>query len=250
MIYDSEITYYTSDNMFGHQAPNATCVGCHSVHGANTYNGPLAAKILKRLPIQETYVDFMTGGGSADEIYDGTLSSWPMPPNDWQSWPDRMSQETAFCTGCHPYFTKASEDTVTVSYRWDGSAFSTETVSYKSHPMKRYWGEGDVEDPTGNGVMSPDFYAAGSTLPNDQEVAQMSTNGCQRCHGEEQYVNQGVGVWTSSFPHYTPSNARFLVGADETGGYQLLDVQNPAGDTTCYPCHRWNSGAEGAGATY
>lgn len=238
-IYGGDPDLYLNDDIFGHQAPNATCVGCHSVHGANTYDGVLSSKILKRLPIQQTFVDFITnassGTGDPEVIYtiNQEWGGYPLPPNDWLDWDGRYVQQTAFCTGCHPYYSPASEDTVTVSSMWNGSAFSTATVSFKTHPMKRNW-----EEPSTPGTWGYGFVAQGSTLPTSTEVAWMSTDGCRRCHSDEQWTNQGPGTWDSDFPHRTPGQARFLVSAEAQGvGY--TNIYDPSDDGACLVCHRW-----------
>jgi predicted CXXCH cytochrome family protein len=259
-IYDGRSELYEHENKKNHSLEaGAPCTGCHSVHGANTYGGAITVKILKRLTIQPSFLALFQGSGTpnADILYEAVGNAdghmFPAAPYAWEDWnhADQV-QQTAFCTGCHPYYT-----------RQDGTdPITVDSVTYASHPMKRrynfatYAADGQLIAETF------DFEAAGSTLPHGTRVAGMSTVGCYRCHGENRDVNLGSGVHASSFPHYTATQERFLVSGNEVGysysGYDadghMLWIPTPDSrqDGTCFYCHLWDDGpgVEGVGVTY
>jgi predicted CXXCH cytochrome family protein len=245
-IYDGQSSLYYDDNKKNHSRENgAPCSACHSVHGANTYGTELATKILKRLPIQPSFLALFQGPGVPDPdlLYEASAPGgmYPAAPYAWEEWDDaRGVQQTAFCTGCHPYYT-----------RNDGTdPIEVEGVHYNAHPMKRYW-NGVTYDVDGNfnGYVI-DFEAPGSTLPHGTEVAGMSTHGCYHCHGERKYQDAPSGVTQeSSFPHYTANRERFLLSGDGWGANQM-DTPDSTQDGTCFVCHVWGNGSQGVGATY
>jgi predicted CXXCH cytochrome family protein len=278
-IYDGRSELYEHENKKNHSLDGgAPCTGCHSVHGADTYGGSITVKILKRLTIQPSFLALFQGSGTPDPdiLYEavgvktGHIDEkghmFPATPYEWEDWnhADQV-QQTAFCTGCHPYYT-----------RQDGTdPITVKEVAYQSHPMKRSWNavetrlDGDGELILDNGVPQRfpiyDFQAPGaSTPPAGTRVAGMSTNGCYRCHGENTDVNLGVGVHASSFPHYTEIRERFLMSADLDGeaysidgeGRNTIPIPTPDSrqDGTCFYCHLWDDGAgagvEGVGVTY
>jgi predicted CXXCH cytochrome family protein len=255
-IYNGDRTAYLSENKNNHSLEGgAPCSGCHSVHGANTYTGAIATKILKALPIQPEFVRLFTDATNTPEpFYTGAFpyvngGGEPIasPPNKGDDgwYGARFVQQVAFCTGCHPYYTDASEHYITTDRMIVEGAISTQTRTFASHPMKFAW----EYDADGNPVDSS-FEATGSTLPAGSKVALMSTNGCFRCHGERDYLDLGPGDPERSFPHYTPNRQRFLVSSDENGGQQRLDTLDSTQDGTCFPCHRWDDGSSGTGVTY
>jgi predicted CXXCH cytochrome family protein len=252
-IYNGQSSLYYDDNKKNHsRAGDAPCSGCHSVHGANTYGTALATKILKRLPIQPEFVRLFSETDNPNVLYEASAPGGIMyaaGPYAWEDWGyARGVQQTAFCTGCHPYYT-----------RNDGTdPIEVEGVHYNAHPMKRFWNGVETRFDAdgkpivdGNGVPVPftfiDFEAPGSTLPHDTRVAGMSTNGCYHCHGEQAYENAPSGVTQeSSFPHYTANRERFLVSGD---GINIdMDTPDSTQDGTCLQCHLW--GSDGVGATY
>jgi hypothetical protein len=247
-IYFGDSSLYYTDNKKNHSRDGgAPCTGCHAVHGANAYGGDIADKILKRLPIQPSFLRFFSAEDSANVIYEATgTAMYPAPPNDWEPWDDaRYVQQTAFCTGCHPYYTRASEDEITTDRMIVDGAISTETTSFASHPMKRQWSSYPPD--------AWDFQADGSSLPDGTRVTVMSTNGCWKCHGNNAFVDQGPGSFESSYPHYTANRERFLISGD---GLEARDLDTPDSrqDGTCFLCHLWldqNTGLPvGAGLTY
>jgi predicted CXXCH cytochrome family protein len=232
-IYNGNSSLYYVDNSKNHSRDGgAPCNGCHAVHGADTYGGTLTAKILKRLPIQPALLAAFSVDSSENVIYNmdpGTVHP-VVPDYAFEDWYGNDVQQTAFCSGCHPYYTRASEESIETTRMIVNGAISTEATSFASHPMKRYKAaDGD-----------PDFQADGSTLPSDTMVASMSTNGCHRCHGESAYLNQPAGLYESSFPHYTASRDRFLVSSDIVGG--TIGTQDSTEDGTCFWCHLWKWG--------
>jgi predicted CXXCH cytochrome family protein len=247
VIYDGDPLNYTVDNAYNHSsAAGATCTECHSPHGADTFGGIIAPKLLRRLPIQPSFVAFMSTGNDPNDLYnaDGSVV-FPPAPYDWQNWDPRWVQVTAFCTSCHPFFAQASEEDVTTNRMMTPSGLSTATVTFRTHPMKRYWGEGADEN--------AGFVAQGSTVPTSTKVADMSTNGCQRCHMDGLGVDQGAGLWRTSFPHYTPDNSAFLIGSDDGGAWNTVTVPDRHQDATCFVCHRWGGSigaTEGVGIGY
>lgn len=240
-IYDGDTSLYYTDTSKNHSRDGgAPCNGCHAVHGADTYGGALTTKILKRLPIQPALVEAFSATADPNDIYNmvaGTVN--PVAPGyEFENWYGPELQQTSFCSSCHPYYTRASEESIETTRMIVNGAISTETTSFASHPMKRYWAEDGL----------PDFQAAGSTLPSDTQVAQMSTNGCHRCHGDNSYLNQGAGSWENSFPHFTATRDRFLVSSDTDGNN--VDTQDSREDGTCFYCHLWDAGTLGVGKSY
>jgi predicted CXXCH cytochrome family protein len=240
-IYNGDSSLYYIDNKKNHSlGGGVACTDCHAVHGANTYGTYLATKILKRLPIQPTFVRLFSESNDSNVLYeaveDVTGNMWPAPPYDWEQWDrGREVQQTAFCTGCHPYYTRNDgTDPITV-----------EGVQYNSHPMKRYFNSVD-----GDGNWVVDFQAPGSTIPSTTQVAGMSSHGCLHCHGERAFLDAGPGVQPSSFPHYTANRERFLVSGN--GDSIDLDTADSRQDGTCFQCHLWWDGAnyQGVGYTY
>jgi predicted CXXCH cytochrome family protein len=249
-IYDGKSSLYYDDNKKNHsRAGGAPCGGCHSVHGANTYGTELETKILKRLTIQPELVRLFSEASNPEVLYEAVANDgdymMPAPPYDYAEWnTPRNVQQTAFCTGCHPYYTR--NDTV---------AGVTDLITvggtkYASHPMKRKWDYGAddaAERLTG-------FDSPGSTVPTSTLTTRRGTNGCKYCHGEgdDIWLDAPAGVTQgSSFPHYTETQERFLVSGD---GYGTTIDETPDSrqDGTCLLCHRWGdiSAPEGVGATY
>jgi predicted CXXCH cytochrome family protein len=248
-IYNGDRTAYLSENKNNHSLEGgAPCSGCHSVHGANTYTGAIATKILKRLPIQPEFVDFFSASGDANVLYsaEATNSMHPAGEFAWEDWGEASGvQQTAFCTGCHPYYTRASEDPITTNRMIVNGAISTDTRTFSSHPLKRAWNS-VINEVDGTVTQVYDFEAKGSTLPDGVQVALMSTNGCWRCHGANLDVNLGPGVQESSFPHYSAHRERFLISSDwQTNGVREPDTLDSRQDGTCLYCHSWSYPSNG-----
>ncbi|MBW6469209.1 MAG: hypothetical protein K0B85_08650 [Coriobacteriia bacterium] len=234
-IYAGDTSLYgykqNFENSFAHDyhgSASEGCTVCHSVHGANTFDGALGGKILHqatrprpghatepfRLPQPETIGDMTnsldptTGDPNTIEPVYETLA-------DAYTSDDRWKQQTVFCSTCHYAY---SDDSTTAHAIRGGTAF------VKSHPM--------VE-------------ANGST-------AFEGSGTCRSCHdagGVNQYkgaIDEAIdnipttGYSSNNFPHYTAGNYRFL----DQGG---LGMEN-AIDKSCIKCHQ--QGADGVGLTF
>jgi Zn-finger protein len=241
-IYGGIPSRYQTDDVYGHNGSSAArCADCHAVHGADTFGGAIARKILKRggtpantsgnvqVEAAATYAALNGGdlfGGSADVA----------------------AQSAAFCTECHKVFSSASEQTITASgFTWSGSGgMQTFTnKSYKNHPLKG---------------ADANLSAQGATYSG--RAAWDNASYCRSCHAAGLIHQAGVytGLIISSYPHYTPDRARFL-----TAGWGAADVNataigagnvvnDPSADGVCLRCHRNGSNAGdstgGVGVTF
>lgn len=237
VIYGGDVNNYTTQDNHGHQSPAVTCTSCHAVHGANTFKGSIAVKILKVWNIQATLVADLASGDTT-AIIDGV---GPLDPdlNNGYSWPGmwdtRDVVDAAFCTQCHPYYTDASENPVTGDVIQSDGSF--ETTTFATHPLKVPGGEGGHDFYEG-------FVAQGSTLATNYAVAVYSTRGCYwNCHGRSTRDPGSGGVQVSSYPHYDPNTVRFL----QAGAYRDQDVTNSSSDANCLMCHVWEDGQGGSG---
>lgn len=238
VIYDGNADNYNIDNIYGHNRDaGATCVGCHSVHGSNTMDGIESPYILRKGGYQQSFVDFIAGG-DASIIDTLTTDVFMFGVDRWRA---DVIQRTAFCSKCHPFFTQASEDTITATMT-------------KGHPLKAKYSPWDVTSESANG-----FVAQGATVPTDQPVAAYGSKGCDWfCHEARWFgagAGTGPGLKTESYPHYTPSFARFLTAQSMAGGVDPpVGATNPAQDSVCTRCHRWSDTwypvAGGVGVSY
>jgi predicted CXXCH cytochrome family protein len=117
-IYNGDSSLYYIDNKKNHSlGGGVACTDCHAVHGANTYGTYLATKILKRLPIQPTFVRLFSATNDSNALYeavgvdmghmDEQNHMFPVGTLSWEDWNHvRQVQQTAFCTGCHTYYTR------------------------------------------------------------------------------------------------------------------------------------------------
>jgi predicted CXXCH cytochrome family protein len=234
-VYGGSTALYTTEDDHGHQSPAVKCVSCHAVHGANTFKGDKTAKILKVWGIQPSFVEYLSLTESSTDtspIING-VGEWPIvdTDNDY-GWPGRWHpddvQSTAFCSQCHPYYSDASETTVTASVIQSDGSF--ETTSFKTHPLKKSGNE------QGNDYFRG-FVARGSTLPTDQTAAALAPNGCSsECHS-----SPGGG-----FPHYNADTSRFLAGGPNSDDNDN-PVANSSDDAACLFCHVWPEGGGGGG---
>ena len=244
-IYNGVATNYTVSDVYGHNgSTSAECADCHSVHGANTFAGYMAGKILKA---NNNLVSNVSGGVQTEAattlntaVSAGTIFTAPAAA-------DGDLQVTAFCTRCHKTFSDASETTVTASgyfEAWNG-ATTFGAQSYKNHPLK----DADAV-----------FSAAGSNYSGQVAYADAPT--CRSCHAagdtrvSTSYGGSG-GLVAWSFPHHTPGNSNFLVSGTSMADVNIgiMDDSNaatgkPAGsnvvgdaaaDGVCLRCHRLNA---------
>jgi predicted CXXCH cytochrome family protein len=227
VIYGGNVTWFRGpDNDHGHQAPAAKCIDCHSVHGANTFMGVNTSKILKVGPIQPEFVTDIAGGDAAKIVAGDPFEVWP------PYWETDKVQEVAFCSQCHPYYSDASERTITAQVVQSDGTFAL--TSFRTHPIKRPGNE------TGDGYYDG-FVAQGSTIPTSSEVAVRGPTGCSdQCHS-----NPGPAGPENSFPHYNAYTSRFLSGApDASSGWDV--VEDSSQDSACLMCHVWFAGDGGA----
>lgn len=246
-VYNGVTANYTTEDNRGHQSPAVKCVDCHAVHGANTFNGNKTAFILKVFDIQQTVIDELAAGDTSLVINaTGDYTTVPEYPPNWEA---PQIQDTAFCSQCHPYYTAASETTITDDVRAsDGSTYS---LSFKAHPIKMPGGEG-------GSLLYEGFVAEGSTIPTSTAVAVYSTRGCRwNCH-QYGWGETGPGVIRNSYPHYMVDTVRFLAAAPDADA-ALEPVQDSKDDGVCLHCHVWTTEADrngifvppgGVGVTY
>jgi hypothetical protein len=237
-IYGGVATNYTVGDVYGHNgSASAACTKCHSVHGADTFGGYIAGKILRAggnvvgnlsNQVQTEAATTLNAALAPSTVFNATGAG------------NGDMQVTAFCTRCHKTFSDASETTITASgyfHQYDGTiTFGSQT--YKNHPLKA----ADVV-----------FSAAGATTT--QTVAFAGSQTCRSCHAagstrrSTAYGGPG-GLVAWSFPHYTPGNADFLVAGygsnDPNIGIDNTSLTKPAGSTTvdnpsedgvCLRCH-------------
>lgn len=228
VVYGGVIDRYTTEDDRGHQSPAVTCISCHAVHGANTFGGDNATKILKVFGIQDTFVDYITeGSGEASRVVNATNAD--TFPGGWDA---GQIQDTAFCSQCHPYYSPASETTVTASVvQSDGSY---QTTSFKTHPMKLPGNESGRDPYYG-------FEAQGSSVPTSQTIAVYSTRGCNwNCHwSQDGGIDRGAGVWENSYPHHNPNTSRFLAGGPNDSVRDGV-VEDSSQDSACLMCHLYS----------
>ncbi len=238
-IYNGVASNYTTDDVYGHNgSTSAECADCHAVHGADTFKGYIAGKILKAnqntvgnasQQVQQEAYNTLNTLVSTGTVFTASAAS------------DGDYQVTAFCTRCHKTFSDASETTITAGGRfeeWDGGVTYT-SRSYKNHPLK---------------AAETTFSAAGANYTG--QVAWVDAKTCRSCHAagstrrSTAYGGPG-GLVAWSFPHHTPGNAEFLAAgtsmADPNIGINDTAVSKPAGshtvtdgaiDGVCLRCHR------------
>jgi hypothetical protein len=244
-LYNGNATLWTAPGTISAYAENvahnrnsANCVNCHAVHGARTFGGDVAAKILK-FPTDVTKFQ--------DEIF-GATGLYADAATARNAVGNRDAQVSVFCTQCHQNFSAASETTLNV----DGDAIygdtnyvsttglwsgATTTYQYKSHPMKSVGGE------TG-GL----FVAKGSTIGTLTAAAFAGSNYCRSCH-DAGTVDAPAGVLDSSFPHYTAGAFNFMTAAERVGAAQTGD-HDKAVDGHCLKCHVSSDSSAGVGITF
>ncbi|MDH4140592.1 MAG: hypothetical protein OEV43_08485 [Coriobacteriia bacterium] len=224
-IYDGVASNYNDDLTTNHDQV-AMCTACHSVHSANTIGGAVQEKILKDGQAVATFVyqdEYQTYTGLATEAaVDGAT---------------RDVQVTMFCTRCHDMFSPASETTVTASILGGAAA------AVKHHPMT---------------TATADFDAAGATIGINKTVAWVDAFYCRSCH-DAGAINSGGGLITSSWPHYTPGAASFLLAGTDaasrptSGSTTAADGAPIASqDGACIKCHIQGAGPGwgGVGSSY
>lgn len=201
-VYDSDPTLLEDDSEYGHEI--AACSSCHSIHGANTVNqAGLSSSILKTGSQTGVPVDWNQTTGSEE----GALS--------------------AFCSGCHPYFT-------------DDYALSDAS--------------GDVLDPFmtaapgpyNSHIMTGVSATYGNTEANySGQVAWTASSYCISCHDAGR---NAISDPADSFPHRT-TGARFMKSA-ESEGATATAAASPTQDGVCLKCHVSAGGGLGVGVNF
>jgi hypothetical protein len=231
-----------------HNRTSANCVNCHAVHGANTYQGAVASKILKFEPakIQDeilgyTDVDAATVYVSADG--DGATTGLYASALDAQADTGALGKDyqvSVFCTQCHQNYSYASEDVINTDgdYVYGDSTYvdgdATANKQYKTHPMK---------------AASTTFTASGDNFGG--QAAFVASTTCRSCHDAGE-TDQSAGVTSSNFPHYTAGAFSFVnVAAD----YQSYSTAAASGldhgsDGMCLKCHASSNAGEGVGDAF
>jgi len=247
-LYGGNVNYYLS-NSWGH-GPFAGCSGCHSVHGANTFQGYNQAKILRyrgpSRPIQpEIVADGVGRNAAVFPIYPSTASAL----NDGSSVGGKYYQQMAFCSQCHRNYSDSADATITNGPGFFGPA------AYKTHSMVQAspsfsaTNAGPAIDAAG--ASSGPRTANGATVTGIQ-VAYVNSNTCRNCH-DAGGVDQ-TGVTFESFPHYTAGYSDFVIlgsspnttDAPQAPGTGVLEGV----DGMCLKCHINTGATSGVGITF
>ncbi len=228
VIYGGNKDLYLYDDKHGHQVEGGvSCVDCHAVHGAGTfqfdggYSGFRIAKNLKVFKIRSDVAsDF--AGGDVQRLIEATATLTTPNGDEWQ--PGEYTV-VAYCTQCHATWSMNSEDL-------HESTEGTATVFIKTHPLR---------------TTLPVFEAQGASS-EVTKVANGDTRDCLWwCHAQDPFVDKGPGVHLDDFPHYNSRTQRFVY-AD---GY---DVADASADGVCIQsgCHQWRDGetTRGVGIDY
>lgn len=239
-VYNGVVSNYTVSDAYGHNgSPSAECADCHSVHGADTFGGGVGPKILK--------AGGNAVGNASEQVQQELVTYYAGAPvnvaNVFTEGANRNAQVSAFCTRCHKTFSDASETTITASgYFSDYSGTVTfGPMSYKNHPMKPFEATFDADGANYTG-----------------QAAWVDATYCRSCHSAgltQQSVASGGpgGVILSSFPHWTPNRASFLVsgwGSNDANATPVEpgnDVTDASQDGVCLRCHT-DAGAAGLGS--
>ncbi len=216
-----------------HNRTSANCVNCHSVHGANTYQGAAASKILK---FTEASIQDEVLGTSTDVTLDGGLYADAAAAKADTSALGKDYQVTVFCTQCHQNFSRSSETTLNAdgdsvygdAAYVDGDA--TANKQYKSHPMK---------------AAGTTFVANGASYTG--QVAWVASTTCRSCH-DAGGTDLGAGVTDSSFPHYTAGAYNFVNVAASSADVAVPSGHDNGSDGMCLKCHA--DGTSGVGTTF
>lgn len=222
-LYDQKSVASFTENV-AHNTNSASCVGCHAVHGANTFGGAAIAKILK-LPMTAAAYD-------PTKFQDEVFGVGGLYANEAAARTDVLSKDnqvTVFCTQCHQNFSAASETTLNADGDYvygdatyiDGDA--TANKQYKSHPMK---------------AADANFSAAGAGFTG--QVAWKGSQTCRTCH-DAGVQDAAPGLVPSSFPHYTPGAYNFVNVAANAGAVAAPSNVNMATDGMCLKCHDQNA---------
>lgn len=218
-LYDQKSVASFTENV-AHNTNSASCVGCHAVHGANTFKGAATPKILK-LPMSG---GVYTPAKFQDEVF-GATGLYADAATAIADGASKDNQVTVFCTQCHQNFSAASETTLNADgdYVYGDATYidgdPTANKQYKSHPMK---------------AADAAFSAAGATFTGT--VAWKGSQTCRTCH-DAGVVDAAPGLVPSSYPHYTPGAYNFVNVAANAGAAAVAGNINMATDGMCLKCH-------------
>ncbi len=231
---DSDIFGYSQNftSSYAHDYHNSGCNDCHTVHGANSYAGPLESAILRqqprgRDPQREVVAALPSSNPAVPALFDTLADVYE--GDDILDTGDRYVQQTAFCSSCHYTYTDSSANAV--KERGGSASFS------KQHPMSQVAPTATPQDAGAKGA---------SEQARTVQWAWNASSTCRSCHSaglDGTYTgDKSVSAYSEqSFPHYTAGNYRFL---DQTfeGEYKT--------DEVCLSCHRNEANDEGVGFTY
>lgn len=217
-----------------HNRTSANCVNCHAVHGATTYQGPAASKILKydAAAIQDEVL-----GATTDYTLNGGLYATAADARADTGARGKNYQVTVFCTQCHQNFSRSSETTLNTDGDFvygdatyvDGDP--TANKQYKSHPMK---------------AVETSFVANGATFGGT--VAWKASTTCRDCH-DAGFTDQAAGVTDNNFPHYTNGAYSFVLSGANSGSVATTNTLDRGTDGMCLKCHAQNASV-GVGSTF
>jgi hypothetical protein len=210
---------------YAHNWHDAGCNDCHSVHGANTYDGALTSAILNRQPRsrdpQREVIGAITSSNTDVAPLYATLA-------DAYAGTDRDIQTTAFCSSCHYVYNTSSAQAIKER---GGTAVFT-----KHHPMA---------DALTSRSAAAGAAKGANDITDEIQWAWTGSNTCRSCHSaglDGSDANSGLTGYTDqSFPHYTKGNYRFLSQSSDAAY---------ATDEVCLDCHRNAAGTAGVGVSF
>lgn len=254
---------------FGFKSPSghnlaSGCTRCHSVHGAMTYQGANAAKILKLQPQGSNPQPEILG--TSNPSGSGVVPLFVDQASATGS-SVKYAQQTVFCSSCHAEFTTSPDATMsTVGHgqvipgkNHAMVGISTNFGPTTAGPATTYQNAADTV-----GVVTAATNASGASAIGDQ-VAWAASTSCRACHDAGQ-VNQ-TGASYNSFPHYVAGTQYLLLGAanhsgkndsvasgtNANGGAAPVTtngVVSPYADAACLKCHRNDNSTSGVGITF
>lgn len=243
-IYAADEDNYLLETQYAHaDFPASTTVGsrctdCHAVHGANTIDNATVDKF-----ILKSQASASNGPGGVETPQAEAVALAAANPAD------KQYQIDMFCSMCHPYAQYDYNGTILVD---DGHASGdVQSGAFQSH------------------VMTAATAAYGNPAKSiaATRVAWVGSEHCRSCHdaGETdvQFGKAITGVpfsgviVTSSYPHFTPNQTRFLYAAASASSATEPVTYVPSGtasnnmvDGVCLKCHRGVPAASGVGMEF